>query len=252
MVKIGRLWGDAKFQLLSPNAKLLYIYLSTNPNITTLGVVDIFIGKIEFDLSYRSNYNKEQIQKLLEQLESCNYILYTNEENDFHDEERYKIIVTDHYKSLPKSKLNIRKAVDEGKTSKPILKAMFKTIFSLSDFESNGFKPPTPKEVTEYAMSLGYQLNGKTFVDYYGDNDWYDKNDKKVRAWKAKVQKVWCREENKLQSVKGAPDGFEFFFVDLEDGSRIFPESWKDGKPSHSNFIYAEYLTNEFNEQTNS
>ena len=104
----------------------------------------------------------------------------------------------------------------------------------------------------EYALGLGYEVNGRAFVDYYADNDWYDKNNKKVRAWKSKVSKVWCREENKLETVKGAPKGFEYFFADLEEGVRVFPESWKNGLPSHSNFLYAEYLTDKFNEQKDS
>jgi hypothetical protein len=60
---------------------------------------------------------------------------------------------------------------------------------------------------------------------------------------------VWCREENKLETAKGSPKGFEYFFVDLEEGVRVFPESWKNDLPSHSNFIYAEHLINKFNER---
>ena len=106
--------------------------------------------------------------------------------------------------------------------------------------------------MADYALSLGHLVNGKDFVDYYGDNDWYDKNDKKVRNWKAKLSKVWCRDTNKLEKVDGAQKGFEYFYVEIEEGNRLYPQSWKNGLPSHSNHIYAQYLIDEFNEQNSS
>lgn len=241
MVKVGKLWGDAGFASLSPSSKLLYCYLTTQPNITTLGILDLYIERVDLDLGIN-------IVEHLAPLKAKGFINYFYDE----DEDIVTVLVVDHYHSLAKSKANIRKGLDEGKNSKGKTKEMLLEVFTKADFTNDSFKAPTPQEVMEYALGLGYEVNGKAFVDYYADNDWYDKNNKKVRAWKSKVSKVWCREENKLQSAKGAPKGYEYFFVDLEEGVRVFPESWKDGLPSHSNFIYAEYLTNKFNEQKDS
>jgi len=241
MVKVGKLWGDARFASLSPSSKLLYCYLTTQPNITTLGILDLYVERVNLDLGI----NSPDWFKTLKDKGLINY--YWGE-----DEDTVHVLVLDHYHSLAKSKANIRKGLDEGKNSKGKTKEMLLEVFTKADFTNDSFKAPTPQEVMEYALGLGYEVNGKAFVDYYADNDWYDKNNKKVRAWKSKVSKVWCREENKLESVKGAPKGFEYFFVDLEEGVRVFPESWKNGLPSHSNFIYAEYLTNKFNEQNDS
>lgn len=240
MVKVGKMWGDADFMSLQPYSKLLYCYLITQPSITTLGVLSLNKRKILLDLGLPED---NPLEKPMEELESNSYIRYLKESDT------YTIVVSGHYKSLPKSKSNIRKAIDEGKKSKGELRKIFGDLFTMDDFTGSSFKAPTPEEVSDYAMELGYQVNGKDFVEYYSDNDWYDKNNKKVRAWKAKLKKVWCREENKLETVKGAPKGFEYFFVDTEEGVRIFPESWKNGKPSHSNFIYAEHLITEFNER---
>lgn len=168
------------------------------------------------------------------------------------DKERYQVVVSDHFKSLPKSKANLRKAVDEGKRANEELKDVLRLIFTEADAKDDSFKAPTTTEVSEFALTLGFIVNGKDFVNYYGDNDWYDKNNKKVRNWKSKVRKVWCRETNKLEKVEGAPKGFEYFFVEIEEGNRIYPQSWKNDLPSHSNYIHAQYLIDGFNEQKNS
>ena len=241
MVKVGKLWGDARFASLSPSSKLLYCYLTTQPNITTLGILDLYVERVNLDLGI----NSPDWFKTLKDKNLINY--YWGD-----DEDTVHVLVLDHYHSLAKSKANIRKGLDEGKNSKGITKVMLLEVFTKSDFTNDSFKAPSPQEVMEYALGLGYEVNGKAFVDYYADNDWYDKNNKKVRAWKSKVSKVWCREENKLETVKGAPKGFDYFFVDLEEGVRVFPESLKNGLPSHSNFLYAEYLTDKFNEQKDS
>ena len=240
MVKVGKIWGDARFASLSPNSKLLYCYLISQSNITTLGILDLSITRANFDL-------KLNVPDWIQELKSKGFIDYFY--NDDFDDDIATILIYGHYQSLARSKANIRKGLDEGKVSQGKVRDMLLSVFTKDDFTNDSFNPPTPKDVMEYGLSLGYEVNGKAFVDYYSDNDWYDKNNKLVRNWKAKVSKVWCREENKLETAKGAPKGFEYFFVDLEEGVRIFPESWKDGLPSHSNFIYAEHLINEFNDR---
>lgn len=139
----------------------------------------------------------------------------------------------------------MRKAIDEGKSS--IYQTELREIYTPEDFKnSTSFTPPTPDEVAAHALSKGHVVNGHTFVDYYASNDWYNKNNKKVRNWKATLERVWCREENKLELVDGAPKGFEYFHITLDNGDRISPESWKNDKPTHSNFLYAELLIEEF------
>lgn len=240
MVKVGKLWGDARFASLHPYSKLLYCYLTSQPNISTLGILVLDNSRIMFDLRLDE---LEYLEDAFEELEGLLIKSFYSEDNV------RTILILNHYHSLAKSKATMRKGLDEGKASKGKIRELLLDIFTKDDFTNESFKAPTPQEVMEYALGLGYEVNGKAFVDYYADNDWYDKNNKKVRAWKSKVSKVWCREENKLETVKGAPKGFEYFFVDLEEGVRIFPESWKNGLPSHSNFIYAEHLINEFNDR---
>lgn len=244
MVKVGKLWGDAKFASLSPNSKLLYCYLLSQPNITTLGVLVLDLERVNIDLKIGSI---DELQYPFSELDANGYIEYF-----MSSDKVVTAIVVDHYHSLAKSKANIRKGLDEGKASKGKIKEILLDLFTVADFQNDSFVPPTPQEVSDYALSLGFLVNGKNFVEYYGDNDWYDKNNKLVRNWKSKVSKVWCRDTNKLETADGAPKGFEYFFTEIEDGHRVYPQSWVNGLPSHSNHIYAQYLIDEYNVQKDS
>lgn len=68
----------------------------------------------------------------------------------------------------------------------------------LPRLKARRFTPPTPEEVTKYAASRGYRVDGAAFVDHYKSKGWKDSNGRSVRDWKGKVRSVWCRPENKL------------------------------------------------------
>lgn len=241
MVKVGKLWGDAKFASLSSFSKLIYCYLISQPNITTLGILELHIERVNLDLQL-------DIVDWLKEIKNKGYINYYYPD----DLQTAVVLVLGHYPSLAKSKANMRKGLEEGQGSKGKIKEMLLEVFTPADFKNDSFVPPTPSEVSEYALTLGFLVNGKTFCDWYGENDWYDRNNKLVRNWKSKVSKVWCRDDNKLETADGAPKGFEYFYVEIEEGHRIYPQSWVKGLPSHNNHIYTQYLIDEFNEQTNS
>lgn len=61
------------------------------------------------------------------------------------------------------------------------------------------FKPPTPKEVEDYAKENGYDVNGVEFVKYYEAGDWHDARGNKMINWKQKCQAVWFRKDNKIK-----------------------------------------------------
>jgi hypothetical protein len=232
-VKISKLWGDARFSSLSPEAKLLYIYLCTQPSISTLGVVYThtnFLKKLTGD----------QIE--LGTLQIMKYLCFKfNSKSDI-----ITILIKDHYKSIAKSKANLRKARNEYNNAYSELRELLDKHFDPSDFQDPEFTPPTPEQVTEEALKYGHFVNGQTFCDWYAQNNWYDKNDKRVRNWKSKLKRVWCKEDNKLQECKDAPKGFEFFYVELDNGDRVFPERWKDGVPMHKDFNIKQKLIQKY------
>lgn len=65
--------------------------------------------------------------------------------------------------------------------------------------ETPGGHTPTAAQVTEYAKSIGYQLDGQTFVDKYEATGW-TLGGSPIRDWKAMVRR-W-----KAQDEKRAPE----------------------------------------------
>lgn len=63
-----------------------------------------------------------------------------------------------------------------------------------SESAPTGFKKPTPQEVTEYAQSIGYALDGEKFVSHYEASGWM-RGKSKIKDWKAAVV-TWKKNEN--------------------------------------------------------
>jgi len=56
--------------------------------------------------------------------------------------------------------------------------------------KKHAFNKPTPEEVTAYAKSLGYDLNGQYFFDHYEMGGWvYGKSRTPIKDWKCAVRK---------------------------------------------------------------
>lgn len=62
------------------------------------------------------------------------------------------------------------------------------------------FKRPTPQEVSEYANSLGFSLDGDYFCDYYQARGW-KLSTGLMKDWKAAVR-TWKRNNNKNSKLE--------------------------------------------------
>lgn len=62
------------------------------------------------------------------------------------------------------------------------------------------FAAPTPQEVVEYAKSVGYDLDGQHFCDYYTARGWKLSGNATMKDWKAAVR-TW-----KAKDAQPAPD----------------------------------------------
>ena len=236
MVALKKLWGDARFKNLSPAEKLVYIYLITQSSISVLGVVRVDLSDLAKLVDKSNKYAK-----------ACLLVLEAKKYIEFFEEGIITILISRHWNTLPRTKTNIQKALKEGREAEGELKKIFTRHYIKEDFETKyEFIPPTAQQVTDYAFKKGYNVDGAYFVEYYSTNDWYNKNNRKVRDWKATCDKVWCRDTNKINIIKGVPKGFENFHITTEGGIKIYPESWKEGQPMHSNFIYAALLKENF------
>lgn len=68
---------------------------------------------------------------------------------------------------------------------------------------NRAFKPPTPQEVTEYAKSIKFDLDGRQFCDFYETRNWFV-GKVKMRNWKAAVR-TWSARRNDIQSRQPTP-----------------------------------------------
>lgn len=242
MIKVQRLWRDGKFRLLSQEAKLVYLYLATAPSINTLGLICALVSDVCHDLSITEAKLRDACLELLEGFISV-----------YKEEGLIYFFVKGHYESLPKSDAVVRKAEKDLSLSPKGLIEQMESEGDLPNLErENTFTPPSIAEVEEYAISLGYIINGKEFIEFHENNaerlgrkGWYDGRDKQVRDWKGKIRKVWSKRAEKLQPVEGAPKGMEFFFA--KDGDRIVQvKRWKNGLPYGDGIIQDKVLQDKF------
>ena len=246
MIKIGKLWGNVKFNSLGNNSKLLYIYLATSPYINSVGVLSPSTDVMSSQLSF----SMEELRIASKELVKGNYIRIKKLDNIIY------FVVNDHFSTLPKSEAVITKSTkDIGDLPKP-LQALLKAMGIEPSGKVLKFVKPTEKEVTDYAMSQGYKVNAKTFIDYY-DNQaksrgkvgvWVNSKGKLVRDWKATLKKVWFKDEQRLEVCEGAVKGFEYFYIDV-GGNMITPDGWRDGKPYSKNFLHNRQMLKEFKDK---
>lgn len=64
------------------------------------------------------------------------------------------------------------------------------------------FVPPTPDQVTEYARSIGFELDGATFVDHYEASGWF-RGKTKIKSWQACVR-TW-RDNGRRKEERSGP-----------------------------------------------
>lgn len=71
------------------------------------------------------------------------------------------------------------------------------------------FVAPSATEVKNYFSENGYSdVAGQKAFDYYNTANWKDSQGKPVKNWKQKMQGVWFKDENKMQSRSRANENF--------------------------------------------
>ena len=212
-------WTDPKvIEMFSPEDKLFFLYLMTNPHTTQLGIYQISRKVMAFELGY----SLEAVSVLIERFEN-----------------RYKLIKY----SAETSEIAIRNYLKHSivKGGKPVEDLLAKEIKSVKDLgllkyihdslagvdelnasvvnilpllvkndndndndnddsyhesyheSSKRFKPPTIQEVKAYCIERGNTVDPERFVDFYESKGWMvGKN--KMKDWKAAVRN-WERKD---------------------------------------------------------
>ncbi len=71
------------------------------------------------------------------------------------------------------------------------------------------FIPPMPEDVTKYAASINFELDGDYFCNYYKAVDWTIRKSQKIKDWRAMVQ-LWKKRQLMNRSPTGDSDGRNF------------------------------------------
>jgi hypothetical protein len=240
---IRKLWRNVNFKGLTPNSRLLYLYITTNPDVNSVGVSILepitLSGVLGVDINEVRTSTMELSKEGFIKCDKVEGKLYfTALDYPLKNPRTQNAVYTreQELKVLPKKVLDRLKA--RGVTLNPTVKT---------------FEVPTPEEINEFAQVCGYEVDANVVIDYYTNmaeqfnqkGYWVDSRGKKVLNWKAKLKRVWFKEDRKLQACINAPKGYEYFSVDI-DGKRFYPDGWADGKPYSKNFLVKKALMNKF------
>lgn len=244
-VKVAKLWSNVKFQALDQGAKLLYLYLATNPGISILGVcspnLNVVCAELGVDL--------DELRDYATQLVEGNYI------STIAVDEVVYFIVPEHFNTAPKSDSTVLRINKEFKVIPQELADHLIELDITVDRKVNVFKAPTVEEVRLFALQSGYNISADQVVEYYEQmakrynkpGKWVDGRGKEVKDWKAKLRVVWFKDERKLKAVSGAPEGFEYFHI-VKNGNMIFPDRWVNGQPKSKDFAVNAEMLKKFKE----
>src|SRR5690606_33993937 len=209
-------------------------YLATNSYLNTVGVCSIDPDVICLQTGLTLQELRDSTTQLME--EEIAYVKSYNNTIYF--------IVPSHFSTVSNSEASIEKMKSDLKSLPKQLVEFLKSIGISIDKKAKIFVEPTEIEVIEHALSQGYYVNGKEFIDYYRrqgalrgkEGTWMDSRGKRVIDWKSKMRNIWYREENKITLPKDAPKGWEYFYI-IFKGQPVLPERWSDGQPKHSDFL---------------
>lgn len=247
-VKMGKLWSNSKFSSLTNNSKLFYIYLSTSPDINSVGVCSLDIKVVSLQVSMTVYELRESMIELVDK----DFILCDNIDGELF------FTVLAHFNTLPKSDSTVLKVTRDLESLPSKLVKELSRLGISTDRKAVKFIEPTVQEVQDFALSKGYKIDAEGVIKYYrGQAEkrgksgvWLDSMGKQVKDWRAKLRIVWFKDENKLKVLPNAPKGFESFYVEI-DGKTIFPDAWKNGQPFSKNIGVNKKLKEEYEKRNN-
>lgn len=215
-------WTDPYVRKSPKDVKLLYVYLLTNMFTNMLGIYEIDIDQMAFDLGISTG----EISKAIDFLQKDKKIIYADGYVLLANWHKYQslnqmmgISAARAFNSIPdtlKARFSGGKYasnIPEGEISECISAIFGNNIDSIPTIPLGGpgnpkkdppqkkkaFIPPTIQEVIDYFQSKGYKRSAavKAF-NYYeeGDPKWTDSQGSPVRAWKQKMQ-IWFKDENR-------------------------------------------------------
>ena len=222
-----KFWDDTFISELTPNDKLLFLYLITNPLANLLGIYEITMKRICFDTGLK----KDTIRKGFERFGRVkkvffvdNFIILPNWLKNQRLNTNMKVAVSKEFNLLPEYlKNNILGNGSEGLPNgsegfRMVRERLGKYEIEIEEEsekgkrkkegEIKGFTPPSLIEIKEYFKKEGYkeEIAEKAWKGYDVAN-WVDSKGNKIKNWKQKCIHVWFKDEHKI--IEKKDDWFE-------------------------------------------
>ena len=229
-------WSDKWFRKLSPESKLLFLYLCDNCDIAGFIEKDIELWEFHTGIRGLLGAYKGLVRGLEEKGDVVwikNFLRHQkndciNPVNNAHKailvaimhhpefipciQDHIGVDIADMLSKLGAYKgLNSPIGIGKGKSIKEegIVKGRNKP---------EPKPPPTLEEFKAYCQNelSDYHLEAENIYEGYAVADWHDSNGKKIKNWKQKLRQVWCKPEKKKKSQLTLTPDRQQFLLDLE------------------------------------
>lgn len=205
-------WTDKKVvDQFSPEDKLFFLYLLTNPHTTQLGIYP-FVTKIA---AFEIGYSSESVAALIERFEKYGIIKFSQKTNEIavknylkHSIVKggtpvYDLLVKEAGLVKDKSLLSFVLSAN-GDTLNETVRKFVLSVSNEDDNDNDNddslpnrtrivtdsskrFKKPTVQEVAEYCTERGNKVNAQNFVDFYESKGW-KVGGSPMKDWKAAIR----------------------------------------------------------------
>lgn len=202
-----RFWQDGYVEKMKPEAKLLYLYLITNPRVEICGAYEFS----KRTAAYETGLNEQTVDSLVTEWVQDEKVMLEDGWiliiNFLKHQTLNPSVLKGVARSMQDLPLSLQKKIQalyslppaspQLGTPKPKLKLKpkpkLKPIGSMKEDKKN-FTRPTLQEVQEYCIERNNQIDPQRFLDYYSANGWMVGRNK-MKDWKAAVR-TWESKQN--------------------------------------------------------
>lgn len=234
-------WTDKKVvEQFTPEDKLFFLYLLTNPHTTQIGIYP-FITKIA---AFEIGYSTDTIVNLVDRFERYGIVKYSQKSGEIAVKNYLKHSIvkggTPVYDLLKKEAGQIKDKVlldfvlsSNADNPNDTVRQFVSDFTNDNDNDNDNdesyhesyhessepkqseikkqpkrFIPPSLQEVKDYAASMHLDIDPAKFMSYYTASDWHDSQGKKVRNWKQKA--ITWSGRGKKPEKKSAPTDADY------------------------------------------
>lgn len=232
-------WTDKKIvDQFSPEDKLFFLYLLTNPHTTQLGIYP-FVTKIA---AFEIGYSPESVSALIERFEKYGIIKFSQKTNEIavknylkHSIVKggtpvYDLLIKEAGLVKDKSLLTFVLSANGDNLNETVRKFVL-SFYNDDDNDNDNddsvpnrtrivaesskrFKKPTIEEVFAYCKERGNSVNPQSFIDWYESKGWRVGNSP-MKDWKAAVR-TWEQRDAEKKHAQPKPRVFKQGSADYE------------------------------------